>query len=211
MNKIAIIGFGALGQQILNLLSPAPSGDDVIVFDDTQHARGWPNALPFDAFLDRRFEHFSFYVGLGYLRLGVKTDVYNRLEAAGRRLPSLIHSTSYAHPSSRIGDGCLVYPLCNIGEGVEIERGAVLNNSVVVSHGSHIGAMTYLSPGVVLSGNVVIGAEAFVGAGVVVANGKSVGARVRVGVGSVVTRDIPDDTSAIGNPMRLLTRPLRLE
>jgi acetyltransferase-like isoleucine patch superfamily enzyme len=101
--------------------------------------------------------------------------------------------------------------MCNLGESVELETGALLNNSVVVSHDSRIGDAAYLSPGVVLSGHVTVGSAAFLGSGVVVANQRSIGSRARVGIGSVVTRDVPDDASAIGNPLRFLDRPLDLE
>lgn len=211
MNKIGIIGFGALGEQILGLLSTLASPELVLFFDDVLHSRGVENSFPFDRFVEARFADCEFYVGLGYRHLPRKVEIFRQLRAAGRRVPALVHPSSQVHPTCRLGDGCLVYPLCNLGQEVELGAGVLLNNSVVVSHNSRIGDAAYLSPGVVLSGHVTIGAAAFLGSGVLVANQRCIGSRARVGIGAVVTRDVPEDASAIGNPLRLLEQPLELE
>ncbi len=211
MKKIGIIGFGALGELILGLLSTVPSPEQIVFFDDVLHGQGAENSFPFERFVEARFADCEFYVGLGYRHLPRKEEILRQLRTAGRRTPALVHPSSQVHPTCRLGDGCLVYPLCNLGQEVELDAGVLLNNSVVVSHNSRIGDAAYLSPGVVLSGHVTIGAAAFLGSGVLVANQRRIGPRARVGIGAVVTRDVPDGASAIGNPLRLLKRPLELE
>ena len=54
---------------------------------------------------------------------------------------------------------------------------------------------------------VVIGADVWIGGAAVVCPGVTIGARSVIGAGSVVTRDIPEDVFAAGNPCRVL-RPL---
>ena len=49
-----------------------------------------------------------------------------------------------------------------------------------------------------------IGEDAWLGAGVTVLPGVSIGARSVIGAGSVVTRSIPDDAVAVGNPARVI-------
>jgi sugar O-acyltransferase (sialic acid O-acetyltransferase NeuD family) len=209
MKRLAIVGGGALARQILDLL--APGAVPAAMFDDRRFAEREAGVLPFDAFLDDRFRDADFYVALGYHHLSRKLTILRELQAAGRRIPSIVHPSAFVHPSCRLGDGSIVYPLCNIGADVEIGPGAIINNSAVVSHESWIGAVAYLSPAVILSGRVTIGEAAFLGAGVVVANGCRIGSSARVGIGSVVTRDVADGASAIGNPIRVLDHPLELE
>ena len=48
-----------------------------------------------------------------------------------------------------------------------------------------------------------IGADCWVGAGVVVLCGVTIGNRVVVGAGAVVTKDIPDNSVALGNPAKV--------
>ena len=49
-----------------------------------------------------------------------------------------------------------------------------------------------------------IGEDAWLGAGVTVLPGVTIGARSVIGAGSVVTRSIPDDAVAVGNPARVI-------
>ena len=211
MRRTGIIGFGALGEQILALLAPSAGHSEVFFFDDVLYARGTDNSLPFDSFLDTRFADFDFFVGLGYRHLPRRAAILSDLIGAGRRTPSWVHPSCQVHPSTRMGQGCLLYPLCNVGANVELASGVLLNNSVVVSHDSRIGAAAYVSPGVVIAGHVDVGPSAFLGSGVLVANGRRIGANARIGIGTVVTFDVPDSASAIGNPMRLLESALDLE
>ena len=52
--------------------------------------------------------------------------------------------------------------------------------------------------------DVYIGENTWIGAGAVIVPGVHIGKNVVVGAGSVVTRDIPDDVVAVGNPCRVL-------
>jgi maltose O-acetyltransferase len=51
---------------------------------------------------------------------------------------------------------------------------------------------------------VTIGSDVWVGGGAIICPGVTIGSRSVVGAGSVVTRDIPDDVFAAGNPCRVV-------
>ena len=51
---------------------------------------------------------------------------------------------------------------------------------------------------------VAIGSDVWVGGGALILPGVSIGARTVIGAGSVVTRDIPADVFAAGNPCRVI-------
>lgn len=52
--------------------------------------------------------------------------------------------------------------------------------------------------------DVHIGANTWIGANVVIVPGVTIGANVVIGAGSVVTKDLPDNVVAAGNPCRVL-------
>jgi maltose O-acetyltransferase len=54
---------------------------------------------------------------------------------------------------------------------------------------------------------IMIGSDVWVGSGAIILPGVKIGSRTVVGAGSVVTRDLPDDVLAVGNPCRVL-RPI---
>lgn len=51
---------------------------------------------------------------------------------------------------------------------------------------------------------VVIGNDVWIGAGAIIMPGVTIGDNVVIGAGSVVTKDIPSDTVAYGNPCRIV-------
>lgn len=51
---------------------------------------------------------------------------------------------------------------------------------------------------------VVIGDSVWIGGGVIILPGVTIGDNVAIGAGSVVTRDIPDNVVAYGNPCRVI-------
>lgn len=51
---------------------------------------------------------------------------------------------------------------------------------------------------------VVIGADVWVGAGALILPGVTIGSRTVIGARSVVTRSLPEDVLAVGNPCRVL-------
>ena len=49
---------------------------------------------------------------------------------------------------------------------------------------------------------ITIGSDVWVGGGAIILPGVRIGSRAVIGAGSVVTRDVPDDVFAAGNPCR---------
>ncbi|HWI37800.1 MAG TPA: DapH/DapD/GlmU-related protein [Burkholderiales bacterium] len=53
---------------------------------------------------------------------------------------------------------------------------------------------------------IEIGADVWIGGGALILAGVEIGSRAVFGAGSVVTRDVPDDVSAAGNPCRVIRK-----
>lgn len=51
---------------------------------------------------------------------------------------------------------------------------------------------------------IVIGEDVWIGGGTIICPGVKIGARAVIGAGSVVTKDVPADTMAVGNPCRVI-------
>ena len=65
-------------------------------------------------------------------------------------------------------------------------------------------ASTFLFFGKARAANVTIGNDVFVGAGSIILPGVHIGNRVVIGAGSIVTKDIPDNSVAAGNPAKVI-------
>ena len=201
--QIGLLGAGELGRQLQHLLTLRNPETKFVLFDDVPSRA----QFPFGAYGEARFDSLEFYVGLGYRHLKKRAEVLRDLKALGRSVPSFIHPSCYVR-EAKIGDGAVLYPLCNLGEGVVLEDGVILNNSVTLSHHTFVGESSYLSPSVTTSGGVRIGKHSFLGTGVLISDGVTLGEGTRVGIGSVLTRNCPANASVIGNPARQLERGL---
>ena len=79
-------------------------------------------------------------------------------------------------------------------------------NNVTLT-GCHIlahDASTHIPLGVSRVGRVVIGNEVFVGQGAIILPNTHIGNRVVIGAGTVVSKDIPDNSIAVGNPVQII-------
>lgn len=52
--------------------------------------------------------------------------------------------------------------------------------------------------------NVKIGNRVFIGAGTIILPGVTIGDDIVIGAGSVVTKDVPSDSVAVGNPAKII-------
>lgn len=96
---------------------------------------------------------------------------------------------------------CVVLDVCKV----------TIGSFTMFGPGVHIYAATHpmnaeLRRKVELGKPVTIGSDVWVGGGTLIMPGVTIGSRVVIGAGSVVTKDIPDDTVAAGNPCRVLRK-----
>jgi len=89
---------------------------------------------------------------------------------------------------------------------VRIGSGVLFGPGVQVYAATHPQSARERRSGLEAGLPVVIGDEVWIGGGAIVCPGVSIGSRCVIGAGSVVTRDIPQDSFAAGNPCRVIRR-----
>lgn len=131
---------------------------------------------------------------------------------------------------AEIGEGCYIEPPLHSnfgGHHVHFGKWVYANYNLTLVDDTHIyvGDHTMFGPNVVLAtaGHPInaelrskglqynmpirIGRNCWLGAGVIVMPGVTIGDNVVIGAGSIVTKDIPSDVVAVGNPCKVL-RPV---
>lgn len=128
---------------------------------------------------------------------------------------------------AEIGEDCYIEPPLHsnwAGKHVHFGKGVYANFNLTLVDDTHIyvGDYTMLGPNVVLAtaGHPIlpelrplayqynmpihIGKNCWLGAGVIVLPGVTIGDNTVIGAGSVVTKDIPANVIAVGNPCKVL-------
>ncbi len=122
--------------------------------------------------------------------------------------------------------GVIIVPpfYCDMGKNIHFECGGFLNSGVKILDLApvFIGECVQIGPNVVIStaghpfdlaervlpiasaNPIKIGDNVWVGANAVILDGVTIGDRSVIGAGSVVTKDIPPDCVAVGNPCRVI-------
>ncbi len=123
-------------------------------------------------------------------------------------------------------EGIWIEPMfqCDYGVNIHLGRKVFFNFGCVILDCAEvrIGEYTQLAPGVhiytathplsaaarragpELAKAVTIGSDVWIGGSAVICPGVTIGDRAVIGAGAVVTRDIPPDSVAVGNPARVV-------
>ena len=128
---------------------------------------------------------------------------------------------------AEIGEGCYIEPPLHAnwgGHHVHFGKNIYANFNLTLVDDTHIyvGDYTMFGPNVVVAtaghpllpelrekgyqynASVRIGKNCWIGAGVIIVPGITIGDNVVIGAGSIVTKDIPSNVLAVGNPCRVL-------
>lgn len=117
-------------------------------------------------------------------------------------LPRLISQVS------RFFTGIEIHPGATIGQGLFIDHGM----GVVIGETAEVGDNVTLYQGVTLGGtgkekgkrHPTIGNNVFIGSGAKILGSIKVGDNVKIGAGSVVTKPVPNDSTVVGVPGRIV-------
>ncbi len=144
----------------------------------------------------------DFILGLGDNLLREK--IYDYILHKGKKVLSLINSTSSISRFAIIGDGVFINRNVTVNAFVNIGNNVILNTGCIIEHECMIGDSVHIASGAVLAGNVKVGSGSFIGANSVIKQGVEIGKNVIVGAGTVVLNNISDYNKIVGNPSRFI-------
>jgi sugar O-acyltransferase (sialic acid O-acetyltransferase NeuD family) len=120
------------------------------------------------------------------------------------RFATIIHPSAVISRGSSVAQGSIIYPGVVLMTDVRIEEQVIVLANSTINHDTIIGSYSILASGVQVSGGVRVGTSCYLGAGSSIRQGIRIGSETLVGMGSVVIRDVPDKSTVVGNPARLL-------
>ena len=144
-------------------------------------------------------------------KLGMGVSVHNYVNAYGCEIGGNTTLGSYVEvqKNAKIGKNCKISSHTFICTGVEIKDGVFVGHNVSFIVDRHPSALNEDGS---IKGNkdwkmeeIVVEDGASIGTSVTILAGIHIGKNAVIGAGSVVTKNVPDETTVIGNPAKILT------
>jgi sugar O-acyltransferase (sialic acid O-acetyltransferase NeuD family) len=208
---VVVLGTGPMAIMVAEILEFLRDYEVVgLVDDDPDPAAGPRRGLPvlgkFDDLPEVARRWRRLYGIAGFEDNTLRRHHYHRIVRAR------VHPASAIHPRTSISPRVVSGPGFVAAAGAVVNAAAVMGENVALWPNVHIGFdcrigdHAQILPGAVLLDRVKIGASVSIGPLTVVNPGVTVGEGTLVGSGSVVTRDLPDDVVAYGNPARVVRK-----
>mgnify|MGYP003643344906 CR=1 FL=1 len=128
-----------------------------------------------------------------------RKKIANKLK--GKEFKTVIQHTAICGMTP--GEGSQILHGVVIQVGTKIGKHCIINTAASIDHDCVLGDFTFIGPNATLCGGVEIGEGTFIGAGTVILPYIKIGKDCMIGAGSVVTKDMPDNITAYGNPAKI--------
>jgi sugar O-acyltransferase (sialic acid O-acetyltransferase NeuD family) len=143
-------------------------------------------------------------MALGVYQPSHKIKIVKTLNPDKNKFMSIIHDGLDISDTSTLGCGLLINSKVSIAAHTTIGDFVSINRHVSIGHHTNVGDYCSINPGVNIAGNVTIGEGTTIGVGANIIDGVKIGKNSIIGAGSVVTKDIPDNVIAYGNPCKII-------
>jgi len=197
--KLGIFGCGGFGRELVDpvqeFISQIPRPCELVFIDDTPQDACLP-VLPLSEM--NAGDRFIIAVGDGATRKKIEARC---LEAGLTPFP-FAALTSRNGTANSIGEGAVFCDNTVITANATVGRQFQANIYSYVAHDCVIGDYVTFAPRVSCNGNVTIGDYSYIGTGAVIRQGVTIGKNAVVGMGAVVVKDVPDNTTVVGNPAK---------
>lgn len=113
---------------------------------------------------------------------------------------SLIHHSAQVAKNVKLGKGIQILINSTICARVEIGDFVIVNSLSCIDHECKIGPYSHIGPGAIIAGCVKIEKNVFIGSNATILPNLTIGENTVIGAGAVVTKSIPANSVAYGNP-----------
>jgi acetyltransferase EpsM len=197
-NAVIVYGGGGHGKAVIELMQAMGGFMLIGVIDDgkqpgdkvlTAPVLGGEQTLA--AVLEAGCKQAVNAVG-GIGAMSARIQVFEKLQTAGFKFPTLVHPSAVIEPSAKVSEGVQVFPHAYVGSDAQVGFGCIVNTGAIVSHDCVLSSYVNLAPGAILAGAVQVGEGTLIGMGVTINLNVRIGAGARVGNGATVKGDVPD-------------------
>lgn len=207
MNKLAVIGAGEFGKQVLRGVLAQGKYQPIGFYDDfcsDDSFCGIPVLGKIEAIEeDYQKEKFDFlFVAIGYNHLLFKQQLIHKFSQIP--MATVIDPSVLIDETATIEQGVFIYPKAYIGPNTRLQKGTVINIGTHLPHDNFVGECSFLSVGINMGGKVNFGERCFVGVGTTISDSLSIGNDIKIGAGTLIIKDMDEPGTYVGSPARKL-------
>lgn len=198
--KITVIGAGGHAKAITSLIQIVGKQVDAYLDDDPDLQGRKINNIPVRGTTDQITAGEAVSIGIGSNSIRKqKAESYKEM-----KFPTFVHPAAIVSPDVEIGKGTIIMAGAIIQPGSKIGDHVIVNSGVVIEHDCTLHDYTHVAPNATLAGSCTLGEGAFLGINACVIEGKTIGAWSVVGAGACVISDIPENSTAVGLPAKVI-------
>ena len=207
-----IVGAKGFAKEVLEILHSLDSLNNIRFYDDVNADIG---DSVYDKFpiLKNEKEAQEFFINtnpnftLGIGNPGLRYGLYKKFKDLGGEFSSTLSPFSFIGSYQvEIGTGTNILSSVTISNSVVIGKGCLIYTGVIITHDCQIQKFVEISPNATLLGSARVGAFSHIGASATILPGVEIGQNVIIGAGAVVTKNIPDNSVAVGVPAQVIRK-----
>ncbi|MGB9115077.1 acetyltransferase [Bradyrhizobium sp.] len=143
------------------------------------------------------------FIGIGYHQMVARITLFEKFKG---KIPfaNIIHSSCYVDQSCELGEGIFLLPGVVLDFATVLSDNVLLNTGVVVAHHTKIGEHTFIAPGAKLAGLIRVGKGCFIGIGSSISDSVCIADGSIIGAGAVVLSNTEPNSVSMGVPARLV-------
>jgi len=134
----------------------------------------------------------------------IRRTLFNKIIEWGYLPANVISKHAVISKYAELGNGLIINAGVKIHPDVRIEDNVIIGLNATISHDAVVERDVHISPGVHLTGNVYIETGVDIGTGAVVIPKVKIGRDSIIGAGAVVTKDIKNNSLAVGVPAEII-------
>lgn len=203
--KLVIIGAGSLGVMTLDaaLNEGSYSLDQIAFIDDGkelgEEIHGVPVIGGIDVLNKLESNEYDFVIAIANNKVRK-----NLVEIQDLSFVNIVHPSAVISDFAELGVGNIIMPNVSIDPNVKINNHVIINKNNSIGHDSILNNYSQVSPGSSFGGYTNIEEGVFIGLGTKILPNIKVGKYSTIGAGAVVTKDIPDNCTAVGMPAKVI-------
>jgi sugar O-acyltransferase (sialic acid O-acetyltransferase NeuD family) len=156
-----------------------------------------------DKLLDIHPDRVQLVNGLGSIKnTSARQKLFETWHNQGYSFASVIHPKAILASSVNLGEGVQILAGAIINPQTSVGANSLVNTGAILEHDCIIGDHVHLAPGVRIAGQVTIGHGTHVGIGSTVIQGVTIGDGCFVAAGAVVVKSITAGKTVMGVPAR---------